>query len=290
MFRLQPITNEFEILGFNSIYYFEFGKNFTHTPEKHDFWEMVYVDSGKVLAITDGNSCTLSQGEIIFHEPGEIHAHISDTETPNNMLVIAFSAKGDSMDFFRKKTFATKKTARTLLSLFIDEAKNALGDIPREYSDKSDLDFSGAKFGSMQLLSCYFTELLISLIRENSDFDNRIIATEKSRAIAQSSICELVTEYMNENLYSNLTLTDICTHFMIGKSRLSYIFKANSGKSIMEGYTALKIAEAKRLLRTEKYTVSQVSDILGYSCIHSFSRGFKKAVGISPMAYKNRIM
>ena len=142
----------------------------------------------------------------------------------------------------------------------------------------------------MQLLSCYFTELLISLIRDNVDFDNRIVATEKSRAIAQSSICELVTEYMSENLYANLTLSDICTHFMIGKSRLSSIFKTNSGKSIMEGYASLKIAEAKRLLRTEKYTVSQVSDMLGYSCIHSFSRAFKKAVGISPTAYKNRIM
>lgn len=290
MFEVQRVNEDIVIDGFNSIYYFEFSKDFNHEPEQHDFWEMVYVDSGKVLAITDGNSCTLSQGEIIFHEPGEIHAHISDTETPNNMLVIDFTANGDSMSFFNKKTFSAGKTARTLLSLFIDEAKNALGDIQSEYTDKSDLDFSKAKFGSMQLLSCYFTELLISLIRDSSNFDNRIISTEKSRAIAESSICELVTEYMSENLYSNLTLPDICTHFMIGKSRLSAIFKANSGKSIMECYTHLKIAEAKRLLRTEKYTVSQVSDMLGYSCIHSFSRGFKKAVGISPTAYKNRIM
>ena len=85
MFSLQKIINEIEILGFHNIYYFEFGKNFSHTLEKHDFWEMVYVDSGNVLALTDGNSCTLNQGQIIFHEPGEVHAHISDKHSSNNM-------------------------------------------------------------------------------------------------------------------------------------------------------------------------------------------------------------
>lgn len=288
MFNLQPIMNEFEILGFNSIYYFEFGKNFTHTPEKHDFWEMVYVDSGKILAITDGNSCTLNQGDIIFHEPNEIHSHISDTESPNNMLVISFTCDSDSMRFFNRKTFSAGKTTRTLLSLFIAEAKNALGVIPSEYANQSDLDFSNASFGSMQLLSCYFTEFLISIVRDNSGFDNKILSTEETRAIAP--ICELILEYMQENLYANLSLPDICSHFTIGKSRLSHIFKINSGKSIMEYYNKLKISEAKRLLRTDKYTISQISDMLGYSCIHSFSRAFKKAVGISPTSYKKRIM
>lgn len=290
MFNLQPTINEFEILGFNSIYYFEFGKNFTHAPEKHNFWEMVYVDSGKILAITDGNSCTLNQGDIIFHEPNEIHAHISDTKSPNNMLVISFTCNSESMGFFSKKTFSAGKTTRTLLSLFISEAKNALGEIPGEYTNKSDLNFSNAKFGSIQLLSCYFTELLINIVRNNSGFDNKILSTEESRAIAQSSICELILEFMQENLYSNLALSDICTHFMVGKSQLSHIFKSNSGKSIMEYYGELKISEAKRLLRTGKYTISQISDMLGYSCIHSFSRAFKKAVSISPTAYKQRII
>ena len=106
MYKLQPIKKEIEIKGFNSIYYFEFGKDFTHSPEKHNFWEMVYVDSGKVLAITDGNSCTLSQGQMIFHEPGEIHSHISDSQTPNNMLVISFSCDSPSINFFAKNLTA----------------------------------------------------------------------------------------------------------------------------------------------------------------------------------------
>lgn len=291
MFDVQAIKNEIEIKGFNSIYYFEFGKNFTHTPEKHNFWEMVYVDSGEILAITDGNSCPLTQGQIIFHEPNELHAHISDSKAPNNMLVVSFTTNSEAMKFFAKKTFNADKTVRTLLSLFIEESKNALGGtIPSEYNNKSNLDFSKSPFGSLQLLSCHLSELLIRLIRETSEFDNKIISNEKTRAVAQSSICELTIDYMRENAYSDLSLSDICAHLMIGKSHLSQIFKINSGKSVMEYYSQIKIEEAKKLLRTDKYTISQISDMLGYSCIHSFSRSFKKMVGVPPTSYKKRII
>ncbi len=58
-FATQPISRLFRIEGFNSIYYFEFGKDFSHPPEKHDFWELVYVDSGEIIAVTDGLGRTL---------------------------------------------------------------------------------------------------------------------------------------------------------------------------------------------------------------------------------------
>lgn len=289
MSNIQPVTNTFDILGFNSICYFEFGKNFNHTPEKHNFWEMVYVDSGSIVAITDGNSSTLSQGHIIFHEPNEIHAHISDSKSPNNMLVISFVCNSPDMNFFRKKIFSADKTTRTLLSLFVSEAKNALGNIPDEYGKEGSLDFSEAEFGSYELLLCYYKEMLINLIRKNSHKDNKVKANEKTRTLAQNSLSSLVCEYMKENVYSALSLDDVCSHFMLAKSQLSHIFKGTMGKSPMEYYNSLKIAEAKKLLRSGAHSVSQISDMLGFSCIHSFSRSFKNSVGTSPTEYKKRI-
>ena len=165
MFTLQRIVHDIEITGFHSIYYFEFGKDFTHSPEKHSFWEMVYVDSGEIIAITDGIGTALKQGAIIFHEPGEVHAHISNREIPNNMLVVSFSCDSPAMRFFRKKTFTADKTARNLLTLFIGEAQKALGTVPSQYTDTSDLDFSKADFGAVGLMGCYLTELFIHFIR-----------------------------------------------------------------------------------------------------------------------------
>jgi AraC-like DNA-binding protein len=290
MFELQPVKNEIEITGFNNIYYFEFGKNFTHEAEKHNFWEMVYIDSGKVLAITDNGSQILNQGQMIFHEPGELHSHISDSKTPNNMLVISFSCNSPNMSFFKRKIFSADKTAKALLKLFTDEAKNALGTISNDYKDKRNLDFSNSKFASTQLLVCYMTELLISIIRNESGFEGRVLLKEKASFDVQNSICQLVVDYMKENIYSSLSLSDICSHFMIGKSNLCNIFSANMNTSIINYYNSLKMFEAKNLIRSNQYSINQISEMLGYSCIHSFSRSFKNAVGCSPTAYKKRIL
>lgn len=289
MYKLQPVKREIQILGFNSIYYFEFGKDFSHIPEKHNFWEMVYVDSGEIIAVTNGVGCTLSCGQAIFHEPGEIHAHISNNRVPNNMLVIAFSTQSKEMDFFKQKTFTLDKNAKTLLSLFVSEAKNALGDIPNNYSDKDNLCFDNVPFGSAQLLECYLTEFLIKLMRSDSAFGEKIVLNSESRMIAEYSISELVKSFMADNIYSNITLGDLCTHFMLGKSQLSKIFKENCGESPMSYYMRLKICEAKKLLR-ENVQVGDIAERLGYADIYSFSKAFKKVAGIPPTTYKKTII
>ncbi len=279
-----------EIDGFHTIYYFEFGKEFTHPPEKHDFWEMVYVDKGSIIAVTDGIGCPLTQGQAIFHEPDEVHAHISDNEVANNMLVITFSCKSGAMDFFRRKTFTLDKTAKTLLTLFMREAKGAMGRMPCEYSDSRPLDFASEDFGASQLMKFHFTEFLIKLIRSGTEFGGRIHANAESRTIAKNSLVELICDYMYEHIGENLNLESLCNHFFIGKSQLSAMFHERTGDSPMQYYATLKVTEAKKLLREDNLTVSQITDALGYSGIHNFSRAFKKATGFSPTDYKKSIL
>lgn len=290
MFEMQAVKKEIEIEGFNSIYYFEFGKDFSHAPERHDFWEMVYVDNGSINAVTNGVGCTLNQGQAIFHEPMEIHAHISDNRVANNMLVISFTASGEKMQYFKSKTFTLDKTGKTLLSLFLEEAKNALGKVPSDYENKNNLEFISGVFGSAQLLECYFTEFLIRLIRTGNTLSENVLASKESRDIANNSLSELISEYMKSSIYLPLTLKEICTHFMLGKTQLCKIFRESTSQSPMEYYTSLKIKEAKKLIRERNHSVSEISDLLGYSSIHNFSRAFKKAVGLSPTAYGKSIL
>ena len=287
-FQIQPVKRDIVVDGFNSIYYFEFGKNFTHTPEKHDFWERVYVDSGEIIAVTDGLGKNLSQGQVIFHKPGEVHAHVSDKKVSNSMLVVSFTTKSKLMENFNKKIFTLDKTGKMLLTLFIKEAQTALGKIPGEYDNKNALDFSHSPICSSQLLECYLTEFLLILLRYGNS-NNSPHITINSRELAQSSTIELITDYMKNNIYSNLSLNDFCTKFYIGKSNLCKLFNEHVGKGPIEYYSSLKINEAKKLLSDENITVSKISDMLGYSSIHNFSRAFKKAVGCSPVEYSHKI-
>lgn len=290
MYKLQPIQVHIRLDGFNSVYYFEHGKHFTHTPEQHNFWEMVYVDRGSIVALADNIGFPMQAGQAIFHEPGEVHAHVSDNVAANNMLVIAFCAEGAELEFFRRKIFTFDATAKKLLSLFIGEAKNALGVLPSRYDDKSDLDFSKERFAAMQLMGCYFTELLIHLIRSGSTQSDKLTASAESHSIAQNSLAGLIERYLKENVYNALSLQDICAHFLLGKSQVCSIFKACFGQSVMSFYTQMKMQEAKKLLREEQMSIGEIADALGFSSIHIFSRAFKKATGFSPTAYQKSVL
>ncbi len=289
MFSTQYISENFKIKGFNSIYYFEFDNNFKSKPEKHNFWEMVYVDSGSIFAVADGSRFVLNQGQAIFHQPNEKHSHISNPKSHNNMLIISFTCNSPAMDFFCKKIFTFDKTSKTILSLFINETKNAMGYIPNKYTDRKNLDFSNEKFGSTQLLMCYLVELLINISRTNNELDDNVSFKQVSRSMTHDSIAKLIDDYLSDNIYSNITLSDICSVFMMGKSQLSYIYKTNYGISVMDSYNKMIITESKKLLREDKYSISQISDKLNFSSIHCFSRAFKKSVGVSPTDYKKRI-
>ena len=232
----------------------------------------------------------LEQGQVIFHEPMEVHAHISDKRVANNMMVVSFSTQSEYMDFFKNKIITLDKPAKTILSLFLKEAKNALGHIPNDYSNKESLNFVPSVFGGEQLLLCYFTEFLIMLIRNGSNSHGNLPPEKSSRDIPANSMSELIVDYMKKNLSSNLTLKSLCEHFIIGKTQLCQIFNQNIGQSPMEYYSNLKIAEAKKLLREKNYSVTQISDMLGYSSVHTFSRAFKQAAGFSPTAYMNSIL
>ena len=286
----QEFADQIEIQAFNSIYYFEFSKDFTHPMERHNFWELVYVDNGCINAISSDAICKLHQGQIIFRKPMEMHAHVSDRQVANNMFVLCFTTESPMMDFFKNKTFTLDKTGKTLLSLFMQEAKNALGKIPDNYKNKTPLRFSGDVFGAVQLLKCYLVEFLIHLIRNGDTLGHNVVVNKDSRTNANTSIAELMVEYMKSNLYAQINLNDLCEYFLMGKTQLCKIFKENTGESPMEYYNRLKIKEAKKLLREKNYSVTQISDMLRYSSVHNFSRAFKNMVGLSPVSYTNSIL
>lgn len=287
MFPITPIKTDIYIEGFNNIYYFEFGKYHKHELESHEFWEMVYVDKGKIIANTESKTSTLEEGQAIFHQPGEKHSHTSNREVANNMLVVSFTCNNECMSFFKNKTFTLDKTSKMLLSLFIKEAQCALNEIPNNYNSTKPLEFSGDVFGASQLMKFHFVEFLIKLIRGNAHATSNSI---KNRLSDKSDTIDLIISYMNDNIYNDIDLEKLCNRFYLRKSRLSVLFKEFTGKSPIEYFSELKIKEAKKLLREDNLSVSQITFKLNYSSIHNFSRAFKKSTGFSPTGYKKSVV
>ena len=66
---------------------------------------------------------------------------------------------------------------------------------------------------------------------------------------------------------------------------LSALFHKKEGIRLIEYINNKKLEKSKEMIRSGQYTITQISEMLGYSSIHYFSRLFKSTYSISPSEY-----
>ena len=123
------IANIINIQKIVTLNYFEFENDFRYRGEKHNFWEFVYVDKGKLTVETSDEVVTLNQGECIFHRPNEYHSHKADGLIAPNYFVICFVCNSPHMNIFRKKHFKLSEKLKKYISNIITEAQQVF-DLP----------------------------------------------------------------------------------------------------------------------------------------------------------------
>ncbi len=102
-------------------------------------------------------------------------------------------------------------------------------------------------------------------------------------------VAQQLTEYMQANLYKNLSLQEIADNFNISSSYICRIFKVYYSDTPISYYNRLKIAEAKKMLDEYKdMRVKDVAELLGFSDQYYFSKVFKQQYGVSPLVYRTQ--
>ena len=94
---------------------------------------------------------------------------------------------------------------------------------------------------------------------------------------------------MEEHITEQLTIEKICKNTLVSRSRLQKMFAEFHGCGVMEFFTLMKIDTAKELIRGNQLNFTQVSDRLGYTSVHYFSRQFKKVTHMTPSEYASSI-
>lgn len=68
---------------------------------------------------------------------------------------------------------------------------------------------------------------------------------------------------------------------------ISLLFKKETGETISEYTTRLRIETAKGLLKETDFKVLEIAEMVGYDNPHYFSRVFKKCSGMQPSKYRD---
>jgi AraC-like DNA-binding protein len=91
---------------------------------------------------------------------------------------------------------------------------------------------------------------------------------------------------MKNNLGDRLTIDDLARSAMFSKFHFSRVFQRVTGVSPGRFLSAMRLAEAKRLLLATSITVADIGHQVGYNSVGTFSSRFRSSVGVPPITYR----
>ncbi|MCD8022677.1 MAG: AraC family transcriptional regulator [Lachnospiraceae bacterium] len=98
-----------------------------------------------------------------------------------------------------------------------------------------------------------------------------------------SSGCQFISDHLSDY---NLGVPEISAATGVSAQYLSRVFKKKMGITIVEYVNRCRMDYAKRLLREGKATVQSIAEQCGYNNTVTFTRNFKRYIGMTPTEYR----
>ncbi|RRJ63485.1 AraC family transcriptional regulator [Paenibacillus oralis] len=92
--------------------------------------------------------------------------------------------------------------------------------------------------------------------------------------------------FMEQNYQANIGLQEIADHVNMGISSVSSIFKTETGSTIYDYLTSLRMDKACELLQDTSLKVADIAFRVGYQNENSFIRAFRKNKSMTPGKYR----
>jgi AraC-like DNA-binding protein len=117
-----------------------------------------------------------------------------------------------------------------------------------------------------------------------------LIDKHRKQGQGQMSLFEKICEYIDHNIFSDISLSSICEKFFISSSTLYRVFKTNTGLSPKEYVQSKKIEVAKRMIAANDSSLNSIAAALNFYDSHHFFHAFRTATGMSPSEYKKEVL
>ncbi|MGG1556348.1 helix-turn-helix domain-containing protein [Paenibacillus ferrarius] len=97
-------------------------------------------------------------------------------------------------------------------------------------------------------------------------------------------------EFIQRHYHLDLSLKDVSTNVYLSPGYLSSIFKTETGMTILDYITQVRMEEAVKLIMSSDAKIQDVALAVGYNNTQSFIRLFKKAYKMTPLEYRRKII
>ncbi len=264
-YTYRRITPSLKIKEIYSYYYVVRSTNYTFYGETHDFWELTIVSYGQLKTKVDDKEFILNENDILLYAPGQFHDQSTDDEHVCSYITVIFAMDLANGEHLKNRIF---KSGREIRNYVEDFVKYSSRDIP--YND--------------DLLLADLEKIIIYLLRSDYVKDLPLSSTPMQQKY-DSELLDGIINYINENIYSPITIEELCEKFSISRSTLQILFNNNLEVAPKQYISDLKLSKAKQLIKESSHTISEIATICGFGSIHYFSRKFKSTFGITPTDY-----
>lgn len=103
---------------------------------------------------------------------------------------------------------------------------------------------------------------------------------------AGNFVVKAAMQYIREHYAEHISLSEVADSVYVSPWHLSKLINGCLGQSFFDIVNGLRIQHAKELLPDPALKVHEVALQVGYSDVAHFSKNFKKAVGVSPMEFR----
>lgn len=269
-YEYHPLVSKIDLKEILTCFYQVRKSNYVFPGESHDHYELTYIDHGCLDTTIDGQKYNLKKYDLILYYPGQFHTQSTDAENTCSYLTITFDLESTLGKSLKNRVFHTKKNVYQALTEFMKVTQN-----------------EGYMNDELSLL--YLKQILIFLCQDGENEDEDLLSTNPMQEHYESALLNEILVYINNNIFKAFTVEDLCVKFSISRSSLQSLFKNNIYITPKQYISNVKLNQAKIMIHEHKHTISEISDVLGYTSIHYFSRKFKLQYGMSPTEYAKSI-
>jgi len=214
-----------------------------------------------VTVCVDDRSIRLKSGEALLVFPFQFHHYAEARQRDLSWLFVTFELAGP--EALAALRYQPLRLTPPLLAL--------VAELVAAYEAERTADLS---------------VLLLALVLERLRRLRPVAPEAEAQAAPQPGLMLRVNQ-LAQRPGESLGLGEIARSLGISPSHLRARFRASCGVSIGRHLRQLRLEQACGLLRLGPQRVSEIAEQCGFSSIYSFSRAFRSAYGVSPLAYRH---
>ena len=253
---------------------------------EHNFLELTYITGGVVEHNLDGQVTVLREGDYFIVDYGSRHSY--RTQGTSGFANIDCLFLPEILDPVLKGT----KSLRSLLEHYLlDFNMQAMVQNPsrmifhddsgqvRALLERIAEESKQKAAGYRALVRCYLIEILMLTMR-------RLDGVQA--AATGQSISSFLTAYIAEHYREPLTLNELASRLNYSLPYISKRFKEDTGVSFVNYLQNYRVMQGCRLLSGSKYSLSEITEMVGYHDIKFFSELVKRMTGLSPRDFRKQ--